>query len=53
MGTCEDPGKNRSSAPPCVSEGATKWGSSLDETGKNEAPCHSRRGTIKGLERRA
>jgi hypothetical protein len=26
---------------------AIKWGGSSDETGKTEAPCHSRCGTIK------
>jgi hypothetical protein len=27
-------------------EDATKWGGPLDETGKSEAPCHSRCGTV-------
>jgi hypothetical protein len=31
---------------PCVSYEATEWGGPADETGKTEAPCHSRCGTI-------
>jgi hypothetical protein len=31
----------------CVLHGATKWGGSLDETGKTEVTCHCRCGTMK------
>jgi hypothetical protein len=41
------PGQNRSSTSPCVSQESTEWDSPSDETGKTEAPCHSRCGTIK------
>jgi hypothetical protein len=47
MGTPEDPDWNIFSTPFCVMYEATEWGSLSDETGKTEAPCHSRCGTIK------
>jgi hypothetical protein len=51
LSTCasprEEPCQNRSSASPCMSKVATKWGGLSDETGKTEVLCHSRCGTIK------
>jgi hypothetical protein len=45
----EDQGLSSFSASPCVSWEASEWDGRSDETGKNEAPCRSRCGTIKSL----